>query len=141
MDASLRANRGARIADGPLADLRRRVELFGFHVAKLDVRLHANQLADPDERTRATFRAVRDALDAPRPARARHGHRLGHVGPGRPAARARPGASRRSAQRPLARAAVRDDRRPAPVCGDRDAPCSTTSASARSSSAAAGGSR
>ena len=64
MDASLRANRGARIADGPLADLRRRVELFGFHIAKLDVRLHANQLAAPDERTRATFRAVRDALDA-----------------------------------------------------------------------------
>ena len=63
MDASLRANRGARIADGPLSDLRRRVELFGFHVAKLDVRLHANQLADPDERTHATFRAVRDALE------------------------------------------------------------------------------
>ena len=42
MDASLRANRGARIADGALADLRRRVELFGFHVAKLDVRLHAS---------------------------------------------------------------------------------------------------
>jgi phosphoenolpyruvate carboxylase len=63
MDASLRANRGARIADGPLSDLRRRVELFGFHIAKLDVRLHANQLAEPDERTRATFRAVRNALD------------------------------------------------------------------------------
>ena len=47
MDASLRANRGARIADGPLAELRRRVELFGFHIAKLDVRLHANQLVDP----------------------------------------------------------------------------------------------
>ncbi len=68
MDASLRANRGARIADGPLADLRRRVELFGFHVAKLDVRLHANQLAEPDERTRATFRTLREA-------RARHGER------------------------------------------------------------------
>ena len=39
-DASLRANRGARIADGPLAALRRRVELFGFHGAKLDVRLY-----------------------------------------------------------------------------------------------------
>jgi phosphoenolpyruvate carboxylase len=68
MDASLRANRGARIADGPLAELRRRVELFGFHIAKLDVRLHANQLAAPDERTHATFRAVRDA-------RIRHGAR------------------------------------------------------------------
>ena len=68
MDASLRANRGARIADGPLADLCRRVEVFGFHIAKLDVRLHANQLSTPDERTRATFRAVRDALE-------RHGPR------------------------------------------------------------------
>jgi phosphoenolpyruvate carboxylase len=68
MDASLRANRGARIADGALAGLRRRVELFGFHIAKLDVRLHANQLADPDERTHATFRAVRDSLE-------RHGPR------------------------------------------------------------------
>jgi phosphoenolpyruvate carboxylase len=69
MDVSLRANRGARIADGPLADLRRRVELFGFHVAKLDVRLHAKQLAEPDQRTHATFRAVRDAR-APHGARA-----------------------------------------------------------------------
>ena len=68
MDASLRANRGARIADGPLAALRRRVELFGFHIAKLDVRLHANQLEAPDERTHETFRAVRAA-------RARHGAR------------------------------------------------------------------
>ena len=92
MDASLRANRGARIADGALADLRRRVELFGFHIAKLDVRLHANQLSDPDERTHATFRAVRDSLE-------RHGPRAldtvivsGTSGPGRPAARARPGA-------------------------------------------------
>jgi phosphoenolpyruvate carboxylase len=68
MDASLRANRGARIADGPLAALRRRVELFGFHIAKLDVRLHADQLAAPDERVHETFRAVRDA-------RARHGSR------------------------------------------------------------------
>ena len=68
MDASLRANRGARIADGSLSDLRRRVELFGFHIAKLDVRLHADQLAAPDERVHETFRAVRDA-------RARHGAR------------------------------------------------------------------
>ena len=68
MDASLRANRGARIADGALAELRRRVELFGFHIAKLDVRVHANQLEAPDERTHETFRAVRAA-------RTRHGAR------------------------------------------------------------------
>src|SRR5262249_15172609 len=35
---SLEANRGARVAHGPLAALERRIELFGFHVAKLDVR-------------------------------------------------------------------------------------------------------
>ncbi len=66
VDRSLRANRGSRIADGRLADLRRRVELFGFHLAKLDVRLHAMDLAQPDERVRATFAAVRSA-------RSRHG--------------------------------------------------------------------
>jgi phosphoenolpyruvate carboxylase len=43
IDLSLRANRGARIADGALADLRRRVEIFGFHLAKLDLRLHASE--------------------------------------------------------------------------------------------------
>ena len=58
VDRSLRANRGGRLADGRLAELRRRVELFGFHVAKLDVRLHARDLATPDERVRGTFEAV-----------------------------------------------------------------------------------
>ncbi|MBA2461987.1 MAG: phosphoenolpyruvate carboxylase [Actinobacteria bacterium] len=66
IDRSLRAHRGARLADGRLTRLRTRVELFGFHVAKLDVRLHALDLAEPDERVRETFAAVRRA-------RARHG--------------------------------------------------------------------
>ena len=44
IDRSLRAHRGARLADGRLAALRSRVELFGFHLAKLDVRLHARDL-------------------------------------------------------------------------------------------------
>jgi phosphoenolpyruvate carboxylase len=72
IDASLRANRGARIADGRIAALRRRVELFGFHLARIDVRLHARALRDPDERVHDAFRAVervraelgRAALDA-----------------------------------------------------------------------------
>jgi phosphoenolpyruvate carboxylase len=61
IDRSLRAHRGARLADGRLARLRTRVELFGFHVAKLDVRVHARDLAEPDERIGETFEAVRAA--------------------------------------------------------------------------------
>jgi phosphoenolpyruvate carboxylase len=68
VDRSLRAHRGERVAAGPLAELRRRVELFGFHLAKLDVRLHADQLAQPDERVRETFRAVERAREAHGPA-------------------------------------------------------------------------
>jgi phosphoenolpyruvate carboxylase len=63
LDRSLRANRGARIADGALASLRRRVEIFGLHLAKLDLRIHA----------RETEERMRDLLDAAAAARARHG--------------------------------------------------------------------
>jgi phosphoenolpyruvate carboxylase len=58
VDRSLRANRGSRLADGRLAALRRRVELFGFHVATLDVRLHAAELRRPTARTRRSFAAT-----------------------------------------------------------------------------------
>jgi phosphoenolpyruvate carboxylase len=63
LDRSLRAHRGARIADGALASLRRRVEIFGLHLAKLDVRVHARE---KEERIRAL-------LDGAAAARARHG--------------------------------------------------------------------
>ncbi len=63
---SLEANRGHRIAAGQLARLQRRVELFGFHLAKLDVRLHASEVHNPDARTLEVFRAIETA-------RARHG--------------------------------------------------------------------
>ncbi len=63
LDRNLRAHRGERIADGALAALGRRVELFGLHLAKLDVRVHARET---DER-------VRDLLDGAATARARHG--------------------------------------------------------------------
>src|SRR4029077_13342887 len=59
VDRSLRANRGQRIADGGHADLRTRVEVFGFHLSKLDVRLHAADLAEPGERVHETLSAVR----------------------------------------------------------------------------------
>jgi len=63
LDRSLRAHRGARIADGALASLRRRVEIFGLHLAKLDVRVHARE---GEER-------IRGLLDGVAAARARHG--------------------------------------------------------------------
>lgn len=43
IDRSLRGHRGERIADGLLADFRRRVEVFGFHLAELEFRQHAQR--------------------------------------------------------------------------------------------------
>jgi phosphoenolpyruvate carboxylase len=54
--ASLAANGGRRVADGRVAWLERMVELFGFHVAKLDVRLHARDLGE--ERARLALAAA-----------------------------------------------------------------------------------
>ncbi len=58
LDGALRAHGGARIADGALADLRAQVGVFGLHVAKLDVRLHAHAVREPDDRVRRTMAAV-----------------------------------------------------------------------------------
>ena len=46
LDDSLRAHGGERVADGGLATLRRRVEIFGLHLAKLDLRTHARAVHD-----------------------------------------------------------------------------------------------
>jgi phosphoenolpyruvate carboxylase len=61
---SLRAHRGGRLADGELAQLRRRVEIFGFRLAKLDLRLHAGDLESEQSR---------DALAAAARVRAQYG--------------------------------------------------------------------
>jgi phosphoenolpyruvate carboxylase len=58
LDRSLRAGRAGRVADGRLAALRRRVELFGFRLAKLDVRVHAAELQAGSDRVHETFAAI-----------------------------------------------------------------------------------
>jgi phosphoenolpyruvate carboxylase len=62
VDRSLRVNRGERIADGSLAALRRRVEIFGFELADVEVRVHARDGADPDERVRALLAAAGETV-------------------------------------------------------------------------------
>lgn len=47
LDASLRATRGMRMADGRLHRLRTLVRMFGFGMARLDIRFHARELAHP----------------------------------------------------------------------------------------------
>jgi len=63
---SLAANGGRRVADGRVAAVERAVEIFGFHLAKLDVRLHARDLGG--DRAREVVAAAADA-------RRRHGPR------------------------------------------------------------------
>jgi phosphoenolpyruvate carboxylase len=58
LDAALRAHRGNRIADGALADVIVRAEVFGLHLAALDVRIHATEVRDTSERLRAALVAV-----------------------------------------------------------------------------------
>jgi phosphoenolpyruvate carboxylase len=43
LQQSLRSHRGERLADGALADLVRQVDVFGFHLAALDLRQHADR--------------------------------------------------------------------------------------------------
>ena len=66
IDRSLREHRGTRIALGRLAHLRLHAALFGFHLAKLDIRMHVDQVHAPDDGVRATLAAAREA-------QARHG--------------------------------------------------------------------
>jgi len=58
LDRSLRESRAGRVADGRLAALRRRVELFGFHLAKLDVRFHAAELGTRSQRAQETLATI-----------------------------------------------------------------------------------
>ena len=64
LDRSLRAHRAERVADGGLAALRARVDVFGLHVAKLDVRVHAGDLVAPDARLQELLRGAAAAQRA-----------------------------------------------------------------------------
>jgi phosphoenolpyruvate carboxylase len=61
---SLAENGGRRVGDGRVARLERMIEIFGFHIAKLDLRLHARDLAEP---------RAEEAVAAGLAARARNG--------------------------------------------------------------------
>ena len=68
IDATLRAHGAGRVADGALADLRARVDVFGLHLATLDLRVHADEVREQAERVVAAFAAAAGA-------RERHGPR------------------------------------------------------------------
>jgi phosphoenolpyruvate carboxylase len=55
VERSLRTHRGARIADGGLAALRRRLDVFGLHGTSLELRLHSTTLRDDPARTAAVL--------------------------------------------------------------------------------------
>jgi phosphoenolpyruvate carboxylase len=71
VDESLRSHRAERVADGGLADLRRKVEIFGLHLAKLDLRTHVDAVRSREPRLLETLSAAarlqrrhgREALD------------------------------------------------------------------------------
>ncbi len=66
LERALREHRGARIADGSLADVVVRAQVFGLHLASLDLRVHACEVREGSERLRA-------ALVAAARAQVRHG--------------------------------------------------------------------
>ncbi len=55
VERSLRAHRGGRIADGGLASLRRRLDVFGLHGTALELRLHSGTLRDDPDRAAAVL--------------------------------------------------------------------------------------
>src|SRR5262249_61942222 len=60
------SHRAERVADGGLADLRRKVEIFGLHLAKLDLRTHVDAVRSREPR-------LLETLDAAARLQRRHG--------------------------------------------------------------------
>ena len=61
LDGALRAHRAGAIADGALADLRTRVEVFGLHLASLDLRAHVDEVRDRGPRLVQALEAAASA--------------------------------------------------------------------------------
>jgi phosphoenolpyruvate carboxylase len=55
LDAALRTHHGAAIAAGELADLRVRVDVFGLHLASLDIRAHVSEVRSQSTRLEAAL--------------------------------------------------------------------------------------
>jgi len=55
VETSLRRHGGERIADGGLAALRRRLDVFGLHGMSLDLRIHSRTLDEDRDAVRALF--------------------------------------------------------------------------------------
>ena len=68
LETSLRGHGGARVADGGLADLRRRLDVFGLTGPSLDVRIHARALRDDPD-------GIRDVLTEAAAVQRRRGRR------------------------------------------------------------------
>jgi phosphoenolpyruvate carboxylase len=58
VDDSLRSHNAQRVADGGLADVRRKVDIFGLHLAKLDVRTHVDAVRGREPRLLETLAAA-----------------------------------------------------------------------------------
>ncbi len=58
IDTALRAHRAAAIADGALADLRARIDVFGLHLASLDLRAHVSEVRTGAPRLVAALEAA-----------------------------------------------------------------------------------
>jgi phosphoenolpyruvate carboxylase len=68
---SLRQHHGGRLADGLVSNLQRRVQVFGFHLARLDLRQHSQVLAAAAAEVLKTAGVEADFLALDLPARAR----------------------------------------------------------------------
>ncbi len=90
VEASLRGHGGSRIADGGLAALRRRLDLFGLTGPALDLRVHAPSAARRPGRDARRARGGRGAPAASRTPGDRHADRVHDaLGGRRPRARSR----------------------------------------------------